>query len=233
MKEKKSIIRRTIDLEEAAQWMVRMAAVDGVLSPREMIMLIDFAQRYGLPAVPLLAAARPDKNVLPEVKPLDMAAENGLQFEYHIVSLMRYAKGMSLLGWTGVKFYDGIFAPDVKNPDLHLSFNSDFDFYVECKWRNNWMKDSKNRDFMLFNVDKLDHYSKFANETGSMVLIALGIGDTGIKPQDFYILPLTAIKKRFIFRSYLNRYRIKDTPAHFAEAVRRHIVGRVDNNIFK
>lgn len=215
-----------ITTKEAAEWLMRMAVADGVLSPKEENVLGEFANSYGLPAGPLVERAK-QMNISgrPEVSLVEYCSKDGRDFEDHVVAFLNTVNEFVLLDWTGDKYHEGIFDLRNLNPDLHLRWHKDsgaeLDFWIECKWRHYWLKNDT--DF-YFEIDKeqLRRYRMMAKKLKQKVFVALAIGHTGKEPEHIHLIPIGAFANSRITLHAARKYRIDDSPQAFAEAVKRH-----------
>ena len=99
----------TIKIQEAAKWLARLAAVDGVVSPRERQILKEFADTYGVDVKYLYryAFAIAHEVAEPEVEYLNPSEYKGRKFEEFVVSLCADKSRFHLLAWRGDKIVDG------------------------------------------------------------------------------------------------------------------------------
>ena len=104
------INQKNISIEEALDWLVNVAAADGLITQSERSVIKSFADSYHINADDILEKASIALlSVKPEVEIIDYKAKNGLLFEQLIASFLKDKKCFSLLSWTGDKFIDGIY----------------------------------------------------------------------------------------------------------------------------
>lgn len=182
-----------IHVEYAANWLCRMAAVDGVVSARERKLLTEFAGHYDLDATALIRRAyaiTKDMSV-PEVEAIDPRALAGRKFEEFVVSLCSDKKRFKLLAWRGDKISGSTYAIDNLLPDLHLRHRLDtkvVEYFVECKYH------SSLKDGILDLTGKLGRYRSASAALNSELFIALGVGGTPSNPGQFFVIPSRMIK---------------------------------------
>lgn len=131
----------TVSLREAARWMAKMAATDGMVTPSERVMLKEFAEAYGIFPGSLLrmAHAIANKIDIPEVEFVSHSEMKGRRFEEFVVRLTSDSSRFTCLNWSSDKYVDGIYSRDSLMPDLYLRHRLDMatvEYYVECKYRS-------------------------------------------------------------------------------------------------
>lgn len=184
-----------ISLEFAANWLCRMASIDGVVSARECNLLSHFAGIYNLDATTLIRKAQTySKEVtIPEVEIIDSRELMGRKFEEFVVSLCSDKKRFSLLEWRGDKISGEIYALDSLLPDLkirHKLEHNVVEYFVECKYRSIL----KNNTLDL--TSQLGRYRRMSSaKHNSELFIALGVGGSPSAPAQFYIIPSRMIKR--------------------------------------
>jgi hypothetical protein len=208
----------------AGEWLARMAAADGVISPNELTLLKNFADRYEIDFDYLLGVANSQagKNTK-EVEIVDFAQQRGLQFEKFIVSLLNDKQRFSLISWRGDKKSGDVYAKDSLLPDLvikhKLNSSQTVEYLVECKFR------SSLPDGILDLSDQLGRYRRLTmrNYGHAELFLAIGIGGTPSHPKQLYIIPNRMVVRNYIinihnfskclcsntsqaFSSYINHY---------------------------
>ena len=207
--------------EETIDWLVRVAAADGLLSPNEKSLIREFAKNYGINADEILVIA--SKSIVaekPEVELIDYRAKNGLLFEKLIVSFLKDKSRFKLLSWTGDKYVDGIYAPSNLDPDIHIQqvINKiTIEYYIECKWHHFWQRGEKGY-FYEIDPEQLKRYRQFARKNKRVVLIAYAYGRTGSNPRGIYLVPLHAFRENRIQKAVADKkYRIEQNANSFAQ----------------
>lgn len=194
-------LEQTISLKEAAKWLTRMAARDGVVSPNERKLLKEFALTYGLDINYLyrLAHANAHDVAEPEVEILNRSEHRGRQFEDFVVSLCSDKKRFKLLEWRGDKIAGDTYALENLMPDLHLRHRLDdeheVEYHIECKYR------SELADGALDLSSQLGRYRRLtSSKEKSELFLAVGIGGTPTKPEQFYLIPSRMVKRDHVIK---------------------------------
>lgn len=189
-----------ISLEEASQWLVSMAATDGVVSASESKLLKAFAKCHNIDYNALLTKARAiaDGIDVPEVETVDIREMKGRIFEEFIVSLCFDKSRFRLLAWRGDKISGNTYALDTLMPDLHIRHfidGSTVEYYIECKYRTTLTDDT------LDLSSQLGRYRRMSSaKTNSELFLAIGLGGTPSNPDELYIIPSRMIKKDYIIK---------------------------------
>lgn len=112
----------SISVEEGARWLAKMAARDGVVSPREESLLRKYSYTYGLDATYIIGLANSiaEQTAEPEVVYLKPSEFRGRKFEDFIVSLCSEVPRFTLLSWRSDKISGNTYPLDNLLPDLHL-----------------------------------------------------------------------------------------------------------------
>lgn len=204
-KEKQQQINHVVDL----------AIADGVLTKNERAKITDLALEYELDAAVILREAEQKmaaSTVASETELVDYAKKSGDDFEKYVVQKFK-KKYFTVKEWAGDKYVEGVFAETTQNPDLLMeltAYGKQHLLSVECKWR----KEFKN-DFIQFaKEDQLKRYKKYEEDKGIPVFIALGVGGTASKPDELFVIPLRELKKEFVNKYQIARYR-KDVDDDF------------------
>lgn len=190
--EEKTIAIPVID---AARWMARLAAADGVVTPSERLMLKNFSETYGIAANSILRMAHAivNKVEVPEVEFVSQPEMKGRLFEEFVVRLISESSRFTLLNWSSDKFVDGKCSLDTLLPDLfirHRLESETVEYYIECKFR------SSLPNGILDIADQLKRYRRMISHDGkSELFIAVGLGGTPSNPDRFYVIPNRMIKK--------------------------------------
>ncbi len=179
----------SIPILEAAKWLARMAAKDGVVSANERKLLKEFAEKYDLDYKYLyrLAHANSTDVEIPEVELISASKWKGRKFEEFIVSLCSDKSCFKLLSWRSDKTCGDTYPIDSLMPDLHIRYSSDdmeIEYFIECKFR------SKLPDGILDLSNHIDRYRRMTESNKPhRLILALGIGGTPNNPDSLYIIP--------------------------------------------
>lgn len=204
---------------------VSMAIADGVLTPNERNLIKDFANSRGLNYSVIIHDV--EKKIaksggLAETEIVDVNKRQGDDFEKFIVQRFD-KKYFKIKEWAGDKYVNGTYAETTQNPDLLLELRTRSEtaqLAVECKWRNNFYKNG----ILFATPDQFKRYQGFEKQRNIPVFIAIGVGGSGAKPEQLFIVPLRKIKSNFISSSVLQRYQKKLTTDFYydvqAEALR-------------
>lgn len=182
-----------ISIRDAARWLTRMAAMDGVISSNERLLLRQFAQLYGLDPKSLYRMAHAAANdvEIPEVELISSSHWKGRRFEEFIVGLCSDKSCFTLLSWRSDKTIGDTYPLDSLMPDLHLRLRADgreTECYIECKYR------SVLPDGILDLSGLMERYHRLTAITDRRpLLIALGIGGSPSAPATLYLLPAKSI----------------------------------------
>lgn len=131
----------------------------------------------------------------------------GHAFEEFIAKKLNANKNYVLKDWRGDKYADGTFAESNLYPDLEFEVTKGKickRFAIECKWRNNFT-DGK---LDLFKETQLTNYWRYSAEKNIPVFVAIGVGNSGNSPRELFILPLSKVKKTWMYRSELQDYKL-------------------------
>lgn len=222
-----------IDIMDAARWMTKMAATDGVITPSERMVLKEFAETNGLDSTKLIRMAYAianDKSELPEVERVDPSELKGRQFEEFVVSLCSDKSRFTLLAWRSDKIIGHTYALENLMPDLHLRHrlcNGEVEYLVECKYR------SSLPEGVLDLSGKLDRYLRLGTaEANCELFIALGIGGTPSNPDMFYMIPARMLKHDAIIRiKNFNKCLCPKSPDAFHAYIEHFYNKRASNQI--
>ena len=192
--------KAAVPVWEAARWLARMAASDGVVTPSERLLLREFAEAFGLEPRKLfrMAHAIAGEVDIPEVELHSHAEMKGRMFEEFVVGLTADRSRFTRLNWSSDKFVDGIYSLDTLMPDLYLRHRLGFRtvrYYVECKYR------SSLPDGILDISSQLGRYRRMTSvNSGSELFIVLGLGGTPGAPDELYLIPARRIPSDDIIR---------------------------------
>lgn len=180
---------KSIPILEAAKWLARMAAKDGVVSSNERKLLKEFAEKYDLDYKYLyrLAHAFATDVEIPEVELISASKWKGRKFEEFIVSLCSDKSCFKLLSWRSDKTCGDTYPLDNLMPDLHIQYCSDdteIEYFIECKFR------SKLQDGILDLSKQIERYRR-KTESNKLhrLIIALDIGGNPNNPDSLYLIP--------------------------------------------
>ena len=218
--------QKNISIEEALDWLVNVAAADGLITQSERTVIKSFADSYHINADDILEKASAAlSGVKPEVEIIDYKAKNGLLFEQLIVSFLKDKRRFRLQSWTGDKFIDGIYDQTNLDPDLHIRQiinNQAIDYYVECKWHHYWQRGEFGY-FYEIKTEQLARYRAFQRKNHRKVLIAYAYGRTGNNPRGIYLIPLNAFHNARITKRVADaKYRIRPTAEAFAQHIENY-----------
>lgn len=206
----------TISIREAAKWLARMAAKDGVVSPNERKLLKEFAEKYNLEPKSLYRMAHAATNdvEIPEVELISTSKWKGRKFEEFVVSLCSDKSCFTLLSWRSDKISGELYPIDNLMPDLYLRHRSEdkkVEFYMECKYRSS-LPDGK-----LDISSQLDRYRQLISSNDShRLFIALGLGGHPSYPETFYIIPDESINEEGVIElEECRKFRCDKTPEAF------------------
>lgn len=132
--------------------------------------------------------------------------EKGNQFEdYTIQTIVHSSADIKLLGKNADYHSNGVSATENTQPDLRMSYQGNA-FAVECKWRAKaidgsiiWAKDYQ-----------IKTYRRYAFEQNVPVFVAIGIGGTASRPNNFYLVPLYRLTKEYASMGYIEEFRINE-----------------------
>ena len=215
------INQKNISVEEALDWLVNVAAADGLIVQSERNVIESFANSYHINADDILEKASIALlSVKPEVELIDYKAKNGLLFEQLIASFLKDKNRFRLLSWTGDKYVQGIFDQSNLDPDLHIQQiinNQTIDYYIECKWSHYWQRGESDY-FYEMRTEQLARYRAFQRKNHRKVLIAYAYGRTGDNPRGIYLIPLNAFHNARITKRVADaKYRIQPTAEAFTQ----------------
>ncbi|MDE6301855.1 MAG: hypothetical protein K2M19_09080 [Muribaculaceae bacterium] len=225
------LVPDTIAVREAARWLARMAAIDGVVSPSERRILKEFAEAFGIAPNSLfrMAHAIANRVEVPEVESVSPAEMKGRMFEDFVVRLTADSARFTRIHWTGDKCVDGIYALENLLPDLHLRHRLDagvVEYYVECKYR------SSLPDGTLDLTSQLGRYRRMSSAKDNCELfIAVGLGGLPSAPEQFYVIPSRMIKRDYVVRlGNFAKCLCPPTPEGFHDYINHYFTKRVLNN---
>ena len=190
--------KETIKITEAARWLVRMAAADGVISANERKLIKEFADTYGIENVGKLirtAYATTNDVEIPEVCEITPSEYKGRAFEDFVVSLCSNRTIFKLQNWRSDKKVGNTYAAENLNPDLFLRHHLEsgvVEYLVECKYRSKWGEG--------IDLSKCySRYRKIAEEEGKELFVALGVGGNPSDPDEFFLIPDRMVKQNMVF----------------------------------
>lgn len=218
----------SVSVREAARWMAKMAATDGMVTPSERVMLKEFAEAYGIFPGSLLrmAHAIANKIDIPEVEFVSHSEMKGRRFEEFIVRLTSDASRFTCLNWSSDKYVDGIYSRDSLMPDLYLRHRLDMatvEYYVECKYR------SSLPDGTLDINCQMNRYRRMISADNKKELfIAVGLGGNPSEPESLYIIPSRMIKKGDVIHiEHYSKCLCPPTPEAFHNYISHYFTKRV------
>ncbi|GAB3533079.1 hypothetical protein GCM10027443_17830 [Pontibacter brevis] len=131
----------------------------------------------------------------------------GDRFEEYIVKSLNQTY-FTVKEWRGDKYVDGRYAESNMLPDLEVEYSHNSiasRFAIECKYRTSLIDDAVE----IAKPYQLDNYSKFSEEKGMPVFIALGLGGYPDNPDEEFIIPLDSINDNIIYYDELCQFRRK------------------------
>lgn len=164
-------------------------------------------QKKKLKSIPMLYSQQltnGHKADLPIFSPEEIKKNDGLAFEQFVVKNFdpNYFK---LLNWRGDKYVDGHYPLSSFEPDLDYFYQDSTrkeSFAVECKWRKDFVKNT----ITLAEERQLNNYRSYQQAKNYPVFIILGIGGSGSKPENLYIIPLNEIYSPTLTKEKLSKY---------------------------
>ncbi|MDE6443214.1 MAG: hypothetical protein K2K64_02160 [Muribaculaceae bacterium] len=143
----------------------------------------------------------------------------GVEFEKFIIS--RFGKQFwSIKDWRGDKSMDGRYSESSMYPDLEMKLSlkgKEYVVAIECKWRNNF---NNERKIKWSYSEQFERYKKYAEKTGYPVFVAIGIGGVPSKPDNIYLVPLSAMTSYMISERELKRYLIPSDKLFFYDTAK-------------
>lgn len=220
---------KEIEIREAARWLARMAATDGVVTPAERMLLKEFAEAHDIVPNTLLrmAYAIANKVDVPEVEFITQSEMKGRLFEKFVVQLTSDSSRFTRLNWSSDKYIDGMFSLDTLMPDLYLRHRLDsgmVEYYVECKYR------SSLPNGILDINSQLKRYRRLisADRKGEL-FIAIGLGGSPSEPEKFYMIPSRMIKKDVVIHiEHYTKCLCPDNPEGFHNYI-NHYFSKIGN----
>lgn len=183
--------KESISIEDAAHWVAKMAAKDGIITNNERRLMKEFADSFAIDVNDLYDLADVFcQSAEQEVELVNANQIKGRRFEEFVVSLLCDRKKFKLLAWRSDKIYQDIYATENLYPDLHVRHNlqtSTVEYFVECKYRSTW------------GCGKIDissqflRYRSYAKAHNVELFIALGIGGKPTLPDEFLVIPARMI----------------------------------------
>lgn len=217
----------SISVEEGARWLAKMAARDGVVSPREESLLRKYAYTYGLDAAYItgLANSIAEQAAEPEVVYITPSEYRGRKFEDFIVSLCSDASRFTLLSWRSDKISGSTFPLDNLLPDLHLQHKleeKEVEYLIECKYRSSWGENGIDLS------SQIKRYKDAAKDKKVELFIAIGIGGSSSNPEELFMVPGRMIKKDNVIDKFrYSKCRCEMTPEGFHKYINHYFNKRV------
>lgn len=204
---------------EELQELIRLAAVDGVLTDKEREVILNKAYdlKFNLEEAERILEQELEKTRKEaETKLIDKKKEAGNNFESFVVS--KFHRGFfTLKQWAGDKYIDGIYAETTIQPDLVFRFELkglQQDFAVECKYRSSYIQNG----IEWAREDQIINYRLYGEKNQIPVFVALGVGGKPDDPRDLYVIPLKDISHKFLSKDFLKKYKktnIKENGFYF------------------
>ena len=183
----------------------RMAMADGVLTNNEKELFRSVIDMSDEKAEKFFAEIEAElESVQSETEVIDWKRKNGLDFEKFVVS--KFPSNFSIKSWTGDKFVDGKFDQKNLDPDITVEVSTptqSMEIAIECKFHMGFSNDL----VFVAKENQLDRYRRFQEVNDIPTFIALGVGGSGMNPEELYVIPLNALKFPVAKRSYLGQFR--------------------------
>lgn len=103
--------------------------------------------------------------------------------------LTETARHLSLLEWRGDKILGDIFPQSNSLPDLVLAVDGQ-PVAIECKWRKRLSPTIADE---LLTPDRLNRFTQYATDNGTLLLLLLGTGGLPSYPDHLYLVPITQV----------------------------------------
>jgi hypothetical protein len=147
----------------------------------------------------------------------DSSKQKGDLFENYIIGKFdkRY---FTLKDMRSDKGIDGFYPESNQYPDLLLEYRPSASlFAVECKWRQNWWIRNGNKEEIDWagGDKKIENYNSYSNKNAVPVFVVIGISGEPNNPKEIFVVPLKALKYRYVEKSYLKKFEKKDTTKNF------------------
>jgi hypothetical protein len=193
-------------MSDKIELLKKMAMADGVLSENEKNVFRETLDLSESDMQILFEQIESElESVQSETELIDWKHKNGLDFEKYIVKLL--PDDYKNLRWTGDKYVDGRYDESSKQPDVifDIELNKVYSVAIECKFRMSYFKE------LLFvaRKEQLDRYREFQEKSDIPVFLAIGVGGSGIHPEELFVVPLNAIKFPVVKKSYLKKFQKK------------------------
>jgi hypothetical protein len=188
--------------------LIEMAIADGVLTENEKNKIRELSEKHNLNQEEQIQRAElklQELNIDSETELIDYAKKNGNDFEKHIIQRFN-KKYFKTKNWAGDKYVNGHYAETTPQPDIIFEFilkGEVTELAVECKWRKKLYKNGVE----FANEKQFDKYKQFERTKNMPVFIAVGLGGTGIAPENVYIIPLRELRSNFIDLKELDKYK--------------------------
>jgi hypothetical protein len=158
-----------------------------------------------------------DEKIEVEDKKNPSAKEKGDAFENYVIGKFdrRFFKLKDMRSDKGAK---GFYPESNKYPDLVLEYKpSSASFAVECKWRSNWWQKNDGKESIDWagGAKKLENYNDYSTNNRIPVFVVIGIGGEPNNPNELFVVPLKALKYRYVEKNYLSGFLKKDTAKNF------------------
>lgn len=207
-------IQQILNTKEQIGWITKIVSSDGCLSDNEKEKIVEFATRKNLSSSKTTQILKEIEDIASQIKPqvetINWNRKNGLDFEKVIIKMATHIDANAnyeIAFWSGDKCIDGCYAKSNCDPDIIIKVKLNYIdryFAIECKWRKRF------NDQGYVEIAKpyqLRHYQKCQKQRQYPVFIALGIGGTGSKPEDIYLIPLNAIKNCKIKEEQIRKFK--------------------------
>lgn len=216
----------SISIEEAALWVAKMAAKDGLITNNERNLLKSFAQSFNLETEYIYCLAESFcSNENQEVLPANANEIKGRRFEELVVSLLCDKTKFRLLAWRSDKIYQNIYAQENLYPDLHIRHqleSAQVEYFIECKYRSSWCNG------VIDISEQFMRYRDIAKSRKCELFIALGVGGKPSAPAEFLLIPARMIGyDKCIEQHRFRPCRLVPTPSNFHRYIENYFSKRV------
>lgn len=183
----------------------RMAMADGVLSENEKTVFREVLSLTDEEANELFNEIECElESIQSETEIINWKYKNGLDFEKYVVR--HFPSNFHIQNWTGDKYIDGKYDTHNLDPDIIVKVTTPTKhtiIAIECKFHMGY----HNNLAFIAKKEQLERYRQYQNNNNIPVFIALGIGGSGANPEEFFVVPLNAIKFSIATQEYLSLFK--------------------------
>lgn len=204
------------NIREQIYWIQQIVSSDGYVSDNETAKIIEFMIHKQLSTAQkeqiLKEIQKITFRITPQVEKIDWNKRNGDDFEKHMVELSKRVEQncvYSIDFWSGDKYTGGCYDRSNCDPDIRVKVQlkvKDALFSIECKWRSRF----NDQDYIeIAKPYQLKHYKRYQEQWQHPVFIALGVGGSGAKPTNIYLIPLNEIESNILKKDQLTKFKRK------------------------